>query len=87
MIARRQSEFISGQNRDMITLQRGGTHDENSHSNDKSVYLNHKLIKAVSDAVGIALNASAAVICRNLLSIPMKGCIIGARNCAASNTM
>ncbi len=27
---------ISWQN--MITLQRGGTHDENSHSNDKSVY-------------------------------------------------
>ncbi len=61
----------------MITPQRIGTHDENSHSNDKSVFLNHKQIKAVSDAVVIAPNTSAAIIRYNLLNIPKKGCIIG----------
>ncbi len=65
---------------DFITLQRGGTHDENSHADDKSVYLNHKQIEAVSDAVTVAPFSSAATLRRNLLMLPKEGCAIGTDN-------
>ena len=62
---------------DYITLERGGTHDENSHSDDKSVFLKHKQIEAISDAIAIAPFSSAATIRRNLLMLPKEGCSIG----------
>ena len=51
--------------KDFISLERSGTHDENSHADDKSVYLKHKQIEAISDAVAIAPFSSAATIRRN----------------------
>ena len=63
--------------KDYIILERAGTHDENSHSDDKSVFLKHKQIEAISDAIAIAPFSSAATIRRNLLMLPKEGCSIG----------
>jgi hypothetical protein len=58
-------------------IEKHGEHNPNSHDEDKSKYLKHDQIVAVSDAVTIAPNISAAVLRRNLLMVDAPGTSIG----------
>ena len=61
---------------DFTQIEKHGKHNVNSHDEDKSKYLKHDQIVAVSDAVTVAPNLSAAVLRRNLVNAP--GTSIGA---------
>jgi hypothetical protein len=51
---------------DWMQLDRCGEHNANSHDEDKSKYLKHEQIVAVTDAVTIAPQQSAAQLRRNI---------------------
>ena len=63
---------------DFIQLERHGVHDVNSHVEDRSKFLKHDQIIAVSEAVTIAPNLSAAILRRNLQMLDGPGSDIGA---------
>ena len=54
-------------------IEKHGEHNVNSHDEDCSKYLKHNQIIAVSDAVTIAPNLSAAVLHRNLQMVDAPG--------------
>ena len=62
---------------DFTQIEKHGEHNVNSHDEDRSKYLKHDQIIAVSDAVTTAPNLSAAVLRRNLQMVDAPGSSIG----------
>ena len=63
---------------EFMQLERHGEHDANSHDEDRSKYLKHEQIIAVSEAVTIVPNLSASILRRNMQMLHGPGRAIGA---------